>query len=63
VKAYFDEAWWRETLGCAAPGLVGSGCGLPLNPTASSVGYTRKMTSFDPAKWRKTGFLYYPDEG
>ena len=60
VKVYFDEAWWRENLGCEAPGLVGSGCGLPLNPTASSLGYTRKMGPFDPAKWRKTDFLYYP---
>ncbi|MCX5770547.1 MAG: class I SAM-dependent methyltransferase [Candidatus Hydrogenedentes bacterium] len=62
VKVYFDEAWWRQTLGCEAPGLVGSGCGLPLNPTASSLGYTRKMTAFDPAMWRKTSFLYYPKE-
>jgi len=62
VKVYFDEAWWRETLGCDAPGLVGSGCGLPLNPTASSLGYTRKMTRFDPAQWRKADFLYYPEE-
>jgi len=62
VKVYFDEGWWRENLECEAPGLVGSGCGLPLNPTASSLGYTRKMAAFDPAQWRKTSFLYYPEK-
>jgi len=62
VGVFFDEAWWRDTLGCRAPGYVGSGCGLPLNPQYSSIGYTRKSTHFNPAKWRKAPFLHYPDE-
>jgi O-methyltransferase len=62
VKVYFDEPWWRDTLGCAAPGLVGSGCGLPLSPAYSSIGYTRKITRFDPAQWRRMPFLHYPED-
>ena len=62
VRVFFDEAWWQATLGCAAPGYVGSGCGLPLNPRSSSIGYTRKISTFDPAHWQRASFLYYPDE-
>jgi len=60
-RVYFDDAWWQDALGCPAPGLVGAGCGLPLNPQASSLGYTRKTTHFDPAKWKRASFLHYPD--
>ncbi len=62
VRVYFDDPWWRETLGVPAPGLVGSGCGLPLSPTYSSLGYTRKPGQFSPEQWRKASFLAYPDE-
>jgi len=62
VQVYFDTAWWKAELGCAAPGFVGSGCGLPLRPGYSSLGYTRKLTRFNPAEWRRVPFLYYPDE-
>lgn len=61
VKVFFDDAWWQEILGVAAPGYVGSGCGLPLNPKCSSIGYTRKRTRFDAAQWRRAPFLYYPE--
>lgn len=62
VRVYFDEPWWREQLDCGAPGFVGSGCGLPLSATYSSLGYTRKQTRFDTAEWRRVPFLHYPDE-
>jgi len=62
AKVFFDESWWRTTLGQPAPGYVGSGCGIALNPQSSSIGYTRKSTRFDPAKWRRAPFLYYPDD-
>lgn len=62
VRVYFDEPWWQATLGCPAPGFVGSGCGLPLSPAYSSIGYTRKLGVFDPAKWRRMPFLHYPEE-
>ena len=62
VRVFFDNAWWQETLGCPAPGYVGSGCGLPLNPRASSIGYARKMSRFDPAQWQRASFLYYPED-
>ncbi len=62
VRVFFDEPWWRETLGCGAPGYVGSGCGLPLNPEYSSIGYARKSERFDPAQWKRAPFLHYPDE-
>ena len=61
VRVFFDEAWWRENLDSPAPGYVGSGCGLPLNPQCSSIGYSRKSTRFDPAQWRRSPFLHYPD--
>jgi len=63
VRVYFDDAWWREHLGCPAPGFVGSGCGLPLSPTFSSLGYTRKQGAFEEGDWRKVPFLYYPEGG
>lgn len=61
VAVYFDEPWWRETLGCSAPGFVGSGCGLPLNPRHSSIGYTRKEPPFQESNWRRADFLHYPE--
>jgi hypothetical protein len=62
VRVFFDAAWWQEQLGCSAPGYVGSGCGLPLNPKYASIGYTRKSTRFDPARWQRAPFLHYPDD-
>lgn len=43
VKFWFDENWWRKNLKTKAPGYVGSGCGLPINPDFSSLGYARKI--------------------
>ncbi len=62
VRVYFDDPWWREQLGCSAPGFVGSGCGLPLSPAYSSLGYTRKEGSFNATAWRRAPFLYYPED-
>jgi len=45
VKLWFDERWWNETIGISAPGYVGSGCGLPLSPRFSSLGYAVKVTN------------------
>jgi hypothetical protein len=43
---FFDEQWWLANLQCHAPGLVGAGTGLGLQPAAggfrSSIGYTVK---------------------
>ncbi len=61
VKVYFDAVWWREELGCAAPGFVGSGCGLPLSPSYSSIGYTRKLGAFRASEWKTAPFLHYPE--
>lgn len=51
VKFWFDNGFWT-TLGCPAPGYVGSGCGIPsISPDFSSLGYTIKnpsgFTAFD----------------
>ncbi len=62
VRVYFDDTWWRETLERPAPGFVGSGCGLPLNPHASAIGYTRKITEFSPEGWSRAPYLHYRDE-
>ena len=62
VKVFFDDPWWRVQLGCVAPGFVGSGCGLPLSPSYSSVGYARKLSEFNEADWRRVPFLHYPGQ-
>jgi O-methyltransferase len=61
VRVFFDEVWWQQNLKCAAPGYVGSGCGLPLNPRYSSLGYTRRRSHFRASEWQKAAHLYYPD--
>jgi O-methyltransferase len=63
VRVFFDQTWWQENLRCPAPGYIGSGCGLPLTPNFSSLGYTRKISKFDPSQWKRAAHLYYPDEG
>ncbi|MBI5396618.1 MAG: class I SAM-dependent methyltransferase [Verrucomicrobia bacterium] len=61
VKTFFDDAWWKQNLGCEAPGFVGSGCGLPLNPECSTLGYIRKL-SRPESKLKRVGYLHYPDK-
>lgn len=64
VRIFFDDAWWESIIGCRAPGLIGAGCGLPLHPVYSNIGYTRKMTAdlTTPAtQWRRSAHLLYPD--
>jgi O-methyltransferase len=61
VRIFFDDVWWQQNLGCLAPGFVGSGCGLPITPNYSNVGYTCKLGPFLPALWRRDSDLYYPD--
>jgi O-methyltransferase len=43
---FFAENWWRSNLQCGAPGLVGAGSGLGLQPSPggfrSALGYTVK---------------------
>lgn len=54
VRVFFDEAWWHENLHQAAPGLVGSGCGIPgIFSGGSPMGYVRKLGKFDSSKWRR----------
>jgi O-methyltransferase len=60
VRVWFDEGWWQRELGQRSPGYVGSGCGLPLSPEYSALGYMRKLhdvsASHDRVPW-----LHYPD--
>jgi len=43
---FFVENWWRSNLRCSAPGLIGAGCGIGLQPASggfrSALGYTVK---------------------
>lgn len=56
VKFWFDEAWWQKNLKTKAPGYVGSGCGLPINPDFSSLGYARKIAAPDKKFKRENWF-------
>ena len=46
ASLFFDDAWWERELGAAAPGLVGAGTGLGLDPEiggwTSQLGYATK---------------------
>lgn len=43
AKVYFDDHWWRENLGCDAPGLIGAGCGVWVsNGNSTGQGYCTK---------------------
>lgn len=60
ARVWSDDAWWQREIGEKAPGYVGSGCGLPLSPNYSSLGYARKV--LDPEKsYKRISWLYYPD--
>jgi hypothetical protein len=39
VSVWFDNQWWNDNLNQNAPGYIGSGCGLPIQKSFSSVGY------------------------
>ncbi len=60
VRLWFDDAWWAEHIGEGTPpGYVGSGCGLPVTPQGSSLGYAHKVV--DPSKvYNQTNWLRYP---
>ncbi len=60
VQVWFDQVWWQRELHVSAPGYVGSGCGLPLSPNYSSLGYARK--DLNPERtYGRVSWLYYPD--
>ena len=52
ASLFFDDDWWEQTLGTRAPGLIGAGTGLGLDPEiggwTSQLGYARKseMTGY-----------------
>jgi O-methyltransferase len=60
VRVWFDEEWWRREVGERAPGYIGSGCGLPLDPNFSSLGYARKLGKAEQV-YSRVPWLHYPD--
>jgi O-methyltransferase len=62
VRCFFNDDWWKSNHNCKSPGYVGSGCGLPLGMEYSSLGYAKKILDFDPNMWKRSDFLYYPEE-
>lgn len=60
VRVWFDDEWWQREMGERSPGYVGSGCGLPVHPRFSSLGYTRKVRSPEQS-YGRVPWLYYPD--
>jgi hypothetical protein len=61
VRPWFDGEWWKRELGQEAPGYVGSGCGLPVSPVFSTLGYSRKVRSLE-GSYGRVSWLYYPDQ-
>jgi O-methyltransferase len=51
ASLFFDNDWWEHTLGTRAPGLIGAGTGLGLEPQSggwsSQLGYARKSALTD----------------
>lgn len=62
VRLWFDDQWWQANLYMRAPGYVGSGCGLPVSPAYSSLGYARKVARPEET-YKRVSWLYYPDTG
>ncbi len=56
ASLFFDSDWWEQTLGTPAPGLIGAGTGLGLEPETggwtSQLGYARKSKAADYASKR-----------
>jgi hypothetical protein len=50
---FFDQRWWQENLDASAPGLIGAGTGLGLDPAVggwkSQLGYAIKTNGSDYA--------------
>ncbi len=56
VSVWFNTEWWKSNLNCNPPGYVGSGCGVPLGGSFSSLGYSVKNPKKN--KFKKAFFLY-----
>jgi len=37
-RVFFDQSWWRDNIGAAAPGLIGAGTGVGLFPIGTGFG-------------------------
>jgi len=42
IELFYDAALWRDDLKSNVPGYTGSGCGLPLDPRGSMLGFAVK---------------------
>lgn len=60
AQVFFDDVWWKENLNYSAPGVVGSGCGIPISLSSSNIGYARKLPPFNSEQWQRDPDLYYP---
>lgn len=56
VKFWFDKEWWNKNLNCEPPSYIGSGCGINLGNSYSSLGFTIKNS--DKSKFDRALFLY-----
>jgi len=61
VRPWFDNERWMRDLGQMSPGYVGSGCGLPVHPSYSSLGYARKVAHPEKS-YGRISWLRYGDE-
>lgn len=58
ASVWFDNEWWQRNLNEKAPGYTGSGCGLPLTKTFSSIGYAYKTKLKKPQNLKNYTWLY-----
>ena len=55
AKIWFNDDWWKKNLKFKSPGYIGSGCGIPISPYFSSLGYSIK--SPDKKKYQQVSWL------
>jgi len=60
AKVFFDDRWWQDVLGIAAPGLIGAGSGLGL---VASIGHSRSDLGYAIKNPNRAAYEVVPQRG